>query len=46
MESGKIEVRGNVGGYLGRWMKGGNIIIKGNAGSWAGQGMGDGKNRN
>lgn len=39
MTQGIIEVRGQAGDYLGRYMKGGQIKVTGNAGDWAASSM-------
>jgi formylmethanofuran dehydrogenase subunit C len=39
MQSGEIEVTGNVGIQAGRLMTGGRLTIRGNAGHWAASGM-------
>jgi formylmethanofuran dehydrogenase subunit C len=39
MTAGKMEIKGNVGMYVGEEMKGGTISVDGNAGSWAGSAM-------
>lgn len=43
MMSGRIEVRGHAGNYLGQNMKGGRISVVGDAGDWVAAGMAGGE---
>ena len=43
MQSGDIEVEGDVGDLLGRGMAGGCIRVRGDAGAWAGSGLAGGR---
>lgn len=43
MQSGRIEIAGNVGDLAGRGMAGGSIQVTGDAGAWAGSGLAGGR---
>lgn len=43
MQSGRIEIAGNVGDLVGRGMTGGSIQVTGDAGAWAGSGLAGGR---
>ena len=42
MSHGNIEVKGDVGDFVGLYMQGGHILIDGNAGAWVGNSMSNG----